>query len=69
VGVVPRQFLRAFVTQLDLVEEHGDYDPMTEYGFEARELTVEEQQALQGERPGIADEAEESVLVPMEDVW
>ena len=28
VGVVPRQFLREFVTQMDLVDEHADYDPM-----------------------------------------
>ena len=27
VGVVPRQFLREFVTQMDLVEENDDYDP------------------------------------------
>ena len=30
VGVVPRQFLREFVTQMDLVDEHEDYVPMRE---------------------------------------
>ena len=48
VGVVPRQFLREFVTQLDLVDEHDDYDPMTEYGFTPTELSAEEQHVLTG---------------------
>ena len=48
VGVVPRQFLREFVTQMDLVVEHPDYDPMSEYGFKLRALSLEEQHALEG---------------------
>ena len=69
VGVVPRQFLREFVTQLDLVEEHADYDPMAEYGFEAKELSAEEQHVLSG-APLVAFEAEDGdTLVPSEDVW
>ncbi len=39
VGVVPRQFLREFVTQMDLVEEHDDYVPMNEYGFKPETLS------------------------------
>ena len=68
VGVVPRQFLREFVTQLDLVEEHADYAPMTEYGFQATALSPEEQHVLSGTKPAdLDDEADE--LVPAEDVW
>ncbi|MEV0726564.1 BREX system ATP-binding protein BrxD [Micromonospora purpureochromogenes] len=68
VGVVPRQFLREFVTQLDLVEEHADYEPMSEYGFRAKELSTEEQYVLSGARlVDLDDEADG--LVPTEDVW
>ncbi len=68
VGVVPRQFLREFITQMDLVEEHPDYDPMTEYGFKPAELTPEEQHALTGAPLANIDDGGES-LVPKEDVW
>lgn len=68
VGVVPRQFLREFVTQLDLVEEHEDYEPMSEYGFQAKELRAEEQHVLSGAPlADLDDEADEFVLA--EDVW
>ncbi len=76
VGVVPRQFLREFVTQLDLVEENDDYVPMELYGFDpsqinAMALTPEEQQRLG--RPADSaplDELEEGPeLIPTEDVW
>jgi hypothetical protein len=68
VGIVPRQFLRAFVTQMDLVDEHDDYDPMTAYRFEHEALTPEEQHMLTGEPLGPApDEGED--LTPQEDVW
>ena len=58
VGVVPRQFLRQLVTQLDLVEENDNYVPMELYGFDpgrisATDLTPEEQRRL----GGIADAA------------
>jgi len=66
VGVVPRQFLRQFVTQLDLVDENEDYDPMTEYGFIPQELTPEEQHAISG-TPPLADEDETPALP--EDIW
>ena len=76
VGVVPRQFLREFVTQLDLVEENDDYVPMELYGFDPSQistsaLTPEEQQRL-GETSDSAslDELEEGPeLIPTEDVW
>lgn len=67
VGVVPRQFLREFVTQMDLVEENEDYDPAAEYGFTPSVLSPEEQQALSGRGLEIQDVDDE--LVPKEDVW
>jgi len=68
VGVVPRQFLREFVTQMDLVEEHSEYDPMTEYGFKPGELNAEEQHAITG-APLLAVEDDGEAIVPQEDVW
>ncbi len=67
VGVVPRQFLREFVTQMDLLEENDDYDPAAEYGFTPSVLSPEEEQALSGRRLEIQDADDE--LVPKEDVW
>ena len=71
VGVVPRQFLRAFVHQLDLVDEHAEYDPMTAYGFTPAELRPEEQEALAGEGTAGASPApvEDDGPVKAEDVW
>jgi hypothetical protein len=72
VGVVPRQFLRQFVTQMDLVEEHEDYDPARDYHFKAEQLSPEEQHAITRTPTGTplgaplegADE-----MIPQEDVW
>lgn len=69
VGVVPRQFLREFVTQLDLVDEHPDYEPMEEYGFQAKALSDEEAHVLTGAPPIAFDDDSENELVPNEDVW
>ncbi|WP_216923309.1 BREX system ATP-binding protein BrxD [Synechococcus sp. CCAP 1479/9] len=76
VGVVPRQFLREFVTQLDLVEENDDYVPMELYGFDPTQissvvLTPEEQQHLGVSSDSAPlDELEEGPeLIPTEDVW
>jgi hypothetical protein len=69
VGVVPRQFLREFVTQMDLVEEHADYDPMTEYGFTPAVLSVEEQHVLTGAPLVAVDDGDTDAPVPREDVW
>jgi len=68
VGIVPRQFLREFVTQLDLVDENADYDPATEYGFklDTASLRPEEKQAATGEVPTI--DGDDSP-VAAEDVW
>ena len=68
VGVVPRQFLREFVNQLDLVEEHPNYDPTHEYGFQPTELTPEEQHALNGTPPPVEPPPDDA-FVPEEDVW
>ena len=76
VGVVPRQFLREFVTQLDLVEENDGYLPMELYGFDPTQissvaLTPEEQQRLGvSSNSAPLDELEEGPeLIPTEDVW
>jgi hypothetical protein len=66
VGVVPRQFLRQFVTQLDLVDENDDYNPITEYGFEPQELTAEEQYVITGS-PKLIDD--DDSLAVAEDTW
>jgi hypothetical protein len=68
VGVVPRQFLREFVTQMDLVEENADYDPKTEYGFEAADLSAEEELARSSSGKMTVGEAGEH-LIPTEEVW
>ena len=67
VGVVPRQFLREFVTQLDLVDEHADYVPMQQYGFKPSDLTVEERETLHGASEVVDDAGDAPVLI--EDVW
>jgi hypothetical protein len=67
VGVVPRQFLREFVHQMDLVDEHADYLPMQAYGFAPDDLRPEEKAVVTGEALTAADETEE--VVPHEDVW
>ena len=66
VGVVPRQFLRQFVTQMDLVDEHKDYDPIAECGFVAVDPTPEEQHAISG--TPLVVEADDAP-VPHEDTW
>jgi hypothetical protein len=68
VGVVPRQFLREFVTQMDLVEEHHDYTPATEYGFAPKSLSAEEEHAISGTPIPVPDDSASDV-VPTEDVW
>ena len=68
VGVVPRQFLREFVTQMDLVEERSDYNPMVEYGFRPAALSAEEQHVLTG-APLVATDGDRDALTPQEDVW
>ncbi len=67
VGVMPRQFLREFVNQLDLVDEHEDYDPAAQYGFQPGPLTPEEEEAMRGEQP--AEDEDDGGPVPEEDVW
>jgi hypothetical protein len=66
VGVVPRQFLRELVNQLDLIEDNEGYDPIQEYGFQPQKLRPEESEAIHG-TPTLDDDGEE--LVPKEDVW
>jgi hypothetical protein len=70
VGVVPRQFLREFVGQLDLVDENEDYVPREAYGFSPAELSAEEQQAREGRGTAMpAADGTEGESVPVEEVW
>lgn len=69
VGVVPRQFLREFVTQLDLVEEQPEYSPVSEYGFNVRELRPEEADVLSRISPGDPEDDAEDGIIPAVDVW
>ena len=66
VGVVPRQFLRELVDQMDIVDDREDYDPSEQYGFTPSELSPEEQQAMSG--TATSEEVSDD-LVPMEDAW
>jgi len=70
VGVVPRQFLRALVTQMDLVDEDEDpngYDPVRDYNFTVGPMTPQEEQAVGLATPGPA--SDDDGLTPREDVW
>ena len=67
VGVVPRQFLRALVTQMDLVDDEEGYDPNRDFLFTVGPMTPQEEQAIAGAAP--AGTAEDTELVPQEDVW
>ena len=71
VGVVPRQFLREFVNQMDLVDEHADYEPMRDYAFSPQQLRAEEQAAMGGQAVALDLNSEEGGggKVPVEDVW
>ncbi|MEA1048442.1 BREX system ATP-binding protein BrxD [Lamprobacter modestohalophilus] len=72
VGIVPRQFMREFVTQMDLVDEQADYAPARDYGFSATPLGSEEAQVLYGAPSPPIERSEldaDDDLVPAEDVW
>ncbi|TXD36979.1 BREX system ATP-binding protein BrxD [Lujinxingia vulgaris] len=66
VGVVPRQFLRAFVDHLDRVDEFEDYNPAEVAGLEMEGLSEEEIEAREG-KGRIEDGGDE--LIAAEDVW
>lgn len=70
VGVVPRQFLRALVNQLDLVEEHEEYDPMRDYAFTLADTSLlsPEENAVINPLPTL-DEDELPPMIPLEDVF
>ena len=57
----------AFVTQMDLVEEHEDYDPIRNTACQPNELNPEEQHVLTGAPLGAGDD--DNGPVPVEDAW
>ena len=69
VGVVPRQFLRELVTQLDNVDQYAEYDPDAAFGFrvDASALSDAEKAALGSTAVPLPDDGDE--LMPVEDVW
>lgn len=67
VGVIPRQFLREFVDVLDLVEQHEEYDPTTEYNFQPQKNLSIQEQAILDNQNLISDEEDD--LIPVEDSW
>jgi len=68
VGVIPRQFLREFVSVLDLVDQHDAYEPMEEYNFQpSSSLSVQEQAILNQDK--FIDEDSDDDLIPVEDSW
>jgi len=69
VGVVPRQFLREFVNQMDLVDEYDDYDPAAEYDFAPGALSAEEQQARSGGAASARAGDDQDDLTPDVDAW
>jgi hypothetical protein len=61
VGVVPRQFLRMFVDQLDLVRQEPDYVPAEAFELQLDQLTPEERQRLHGEElPELPDDDDDA---------
>lgn len=67
VGVVPRQFLREFVAQLDTVDRYEQYDPMKEYAFEPTDLSAQEEHARRPASGTVPDPDTE--LIMQEDQW
>ena len=67
VGIVPRQFLREFVNQMDLVDQEQEYVPSEQYNFTPKELNEQEQWALEDVKPEIPDQ--DIDIVPTEDAW
>jgi hypothetical protein len=68
VGVVPRQFLRELVTQMDMVDEYADYAPIEAYQFKPDAMRPEEQAVASGTTEPPPDDVAED-FVPPEDVW
>ncbi len=71
VGVVPRQFLREFVNQLDLVDSNEGYDPDAAYGFDVdtADLSDAEKAALGATSATSTAASDDDELMPVEDVW
>jgi hypothetical protein len=65
VGIVPRQYLRELVQQMDIVDQNPEFDPMNEWKFVPAGLSLEEQSAIDGDEVTYDDDG--PVLV--EDVF
>ncbi|ACY13240.1 BREX system ATP-binding protein BrxD [Haliangium ochraceum] len=75
VGVVPRQFLREFVSQMDRVDEFEECDPMRDWNFQTDALRPEEERAMRGAGArlptveGEEGDEEDDGVVPVEQLW
>jgi len=61
---VPRQFLRQLVDVLDMVNDHDDFDPAKEMGFEAKALNEDERRKAAGEPPYDAEPEDDKGYEP-----
>jgi hypothetical protein len=68
VGLVPRQFLRVFVKEMDRVQEQASYEPMQIPEYKPTDLSPEEEARLAG-KATIVEDDDDGGLVPKEDVW
>lgn len=68
VGVVPRQFLRELVDQMDLIDQEPDYVPADAYGFSLKQATPQELQAASGQ-PVADDDEHDDDFVPEVQMW
>jgi hypothetical protein len=68
VGIVPRQFLRELVNEMDLVDENPEYLPKgSPIEIKEDSLAPEERAILSG--PEASEPAEDDAIVPVEDAW
>ncbi|QED28432.1 BREX system ATP-binding protein BrxD [Microvenator marinus] len=66
VGIVPRQYLRQLVEQMDIVEQNPEFNPMKEWKFEPVSLSLEEESVIEGNDAGFDPDEEP---IPVMDVF
>ncbi len=66
VGVIPRQFLRHFVSVMDLVDEQADFDPMAAEGFSPAAPNEDERRLMEGREPYDREPEDDQGYEPVE---
>lgn len=72
VGVVPRQFLRAFVSAMDCVDDQPDFDLQRDFTVSGAPLSPAEQRAARGApsaEPPPEDSGPDDGLIPVMEAW